>query len=917
MTRVEVAGAVGLQERRPTPRARNQVPHLPAGAVERRVLLDRLETQGSQILLVCAPAGFGKTTLLAQWSRRISAQGHAAAWVTCTDRGGGPAALFADLREALALALKDVQPRTSGQLMELAEPTSTSVESELDALLMLLDELRVPLDLVVDDLHVAQAAGALPVLESLAVHLPDTVRLALGSRVEPQPLATNLRLRGGLLALTEAELALTRAEVAEVVAESGGDALTDDLLSAAEALTNDLMAQTDGWPAAVRLGVLAARGTAAGPQASPPLSDNPAISDYLTREVESALPGDALALLRDTAVVSELTPRLAAALSGRADAGEVLQRLFRAQALVRRIGSGEPVFVVHALLRAHLLARLAALDVDAPKRQHARAARWLADEGLTARALDHAVAAEDRALTANLLRSWGPRLLLTDGARTIVDALATVPDDLWDSHLAGLAVLARAESGDLAGARAALVRAGTLTAVHTRTEGASPADQGSPPLLRIAQFHVRRLEGRADDPELPEAFGDVLAWRLVGASSADALDRHLLLLVTRGQWAFAAGRYDDSWRDLQLALDLASTYRRDRIALQAMSTLAGVPALVGDAAGADRYATDALSLIEGRGWATHPALANLYTAGAWAASLMLEPHRAEQMMGRAFEALRDNVDPEYAAYAGMVEATLFAERTGDPAPAMALLARLAQGGAATQVTPGLRPVAAMSRVRIMLKRADILGAEAAIADFRRWFPGTADPLIARAQLKAAQGLWKECLAALGTVGERALPVVTPLYHVVLPLLESVAKERLGQRSSAQGALLRTLAVAAPRGVVRPFWEAGPTMRRMLERQRGQFGAHEDFVATVLLRWDAVEAAAESKPVVADVDGVALTPRELEVLRALPSLSTAEELAAEQVVTVNTIRTHMRALYRKLGVRTRRDAVRRGRELGLL
>lgn len=367
MTTAEVVDLGGFPERRPAPRARIQVPDLPEGAVERRVLLDRLETEDQQVLLACAPAGFGKTTLLAQWSRRISTQGYAAAWVTCTD-GGGPAALFADLREALALALRDAAPRTSDQLMELAEPTSASVESELDALLMLLDELRVPLALVVDDLHVAEAAGALPVLDSLAVHLPGTVRLALGSRVEPQPLATSLRLRGGLLELTEAELALTRAGVAEVVTESGAEDLTDELMS-----------QTEGWPAAVRLGVLAARGTAAGPGAPPPLSDNPAMSDYLMREIESALPADALALLRDTAVVHELTPRLAAALSGRADAGEVLERLFRTQALVRRIGSGEPVYVVHALLRAHLLARLAALDAGAPRRQHAQAARWLAD----------------------------------------------------------------------------------------------------------------------------------------------------------------------------------------------------------------------------------------------------------------------------------------------------------------------------------------------------------------------------------------------------------------------------------------------------------------------------------------------------------------------------------------------------------
>ena len=387
--------------------------------------------------------------------------------------------------------------------------------------------------------------------------------------------------------------------------------------------------------------------------------------------------------------------------------------------------------------------------------------------------------------------------------------------------------------------------------------------------------------------------------------------------MSRGQWEFATGRYDASWGDLRLALDLASTHRRDHVMLLAMSTLSVVPALVGDAATVDRYVGDVLSRIEDRGWATHPAMANVYAAGAWSASLMLLPERAEQMIGLAHEALRGNVDPEYATYTALVDATLAATRDDDPTPALALLARLAQSGPSAELTPALRTFPAMQRVRIRLARGDLVGAQDAAADFERWFPGTGDAVIARAQTHAAGGMWEPCLADLALVVDRSLPVTVRVYDIVLPMLESVAQERLGRRSAARGALLRALAVAAPRGVVRPFWEAGPTMRAMLERQRGRFGVHDDFVATILQRWEAVDAAAGHRPIVADVDGVALTPRELEVLRSLPSLMTAEELATAEMVSVNTIRTHMRSLYRKLGVRTRRDAVRRGRELGLL
>ncbi|MCU0282556.1 MAG: LuxR C-terminal-related transcriptional regulator [Candidatus Nanopelagicales bacterium] len=895
--------------RAPSLRARIQVPQLPEGVVERQALLDRLDAELRQggVLLLRAAAGFGKTTLLAQWAQRPAAEGRAVAWVTCTERADDPAALFVDVRDALALALRDAAPRASAQLLELAVPSDRSTGSEVEALLMLLDDLPTPPVLVLDDLHTVRASPSLALLEALVLGLPAGVGLALGTRAEPRALLTALRLGTRLVEVTEVELALTRAEVAQVVGEAGGDPGT---------LTHALLAQTEGWPAAVRLGVLAAH-NARPDWVGLRLSDDPSMADFLDREIEAVLPLEAVALLRATAVVSELSPRLAAALSGRPDAGAILEQLFRTQALVRRTGGAEPTFVVHTLVRAHLLASLAAGDVDAPARQHAAAARWLADAGQPERALDHAVAARDPELTAALLRLRAPRLLVAGRMPALVQALATIPPSHWDPDLVGLAALTRAAQGDLAGARGALLRGAALTAAGQAVPSAR-APAGAPSLLRVAEFHVRRLEGSPQAPDIPEGFADVLAWQADAAPGDADLDRQLILLVTRGQWEFATGRYEASWDDLRLALDLATTHRRDHLMLLAMSTLSAVPALMGDAAGADRYVGEVLSRIEDRGWATHPAMANVFAVGAWAASLGLLPERAEQMIAAAHEALHGNVDPEYATYTALVDATLAATRFEDPTPALALLARLAEGGPGAELTPALRAFPAMQRVRIRLARGDLPGAQDAAADFERWFPGTGDPLIARAQTHAAAGRWEPCLADLREVTGRSLPVAVPVYEVVLPMLESVAEERLGRRSHARGALLRAMAVAAPRGVMRPFSEAGPVMRIMLERQRGRFGGHDDFVDTILQRWDAVDAAGHGRsPIRADGDGIALTPRELEVLRALPSLMTAEELASAQTVSVNTIRTHMRSLFRKLGVRTRRDAVRRARELGLL
>ncbi len=899
---VDIAGASAeLVGTASVPRSRIQVPDVPLGAVRREELLERIwiNSDGPRVLLVNAAAGYGKTTLLAQWAHLCLAEGRPVAWVTCGERHSDPAVLFVDVRDALALALQEWSPGISARLMDLAIPTPESIDSVFDELVMVLDELTRSVVMVLDDLHAVQAPGSDAVTEAFAVGLPRTVHLALGMRSAPQPLRTTLRLKERLIEVTAADLALTVEQVAEVVWEAGEDPT---------ALAEVLHKQTEGWPAAVRLGVMAARGGSLGEERALPLTYDPAVSDYLTREILATLPAAAASLLRDTAVVSEMNPGLAASMSGRPDAGQILEQLFATQALVRRIGTTEPWYVVHSLLRSHLIAELAAADVSGPARQHVAAAQWLVDHDRPDRALAHAVAAGDRELIAGLLRTGGARLVVTGSSAVALESLDVVGAAHWDDDLLGLAALARVATGDLEGARR------LLADVAVQYPASAAPQLAGPPLLRVAQFSVRRLEGRPNDPELPGAFRDVLQWQANPRPDTADLDRQLLLLVSRGQWNYSTGRNQASWDDLRLALDLATVHRRDIVTLQCMSTLTSVPAFAGQAEAAARYVDDVLGLVADRGWATHPPVANIYAAGAWAAALMLQPARAERMIDRARTALRGNVDPDYASLVALVEAMLQGDQPGDPSRAMDVLARFAQGGPNAELTPILRAFAAMQRVRIMLRRGDAAGTEAAVADLQSWVPGTADAQLGLAQLEAMRGDWEACLALVQDVGARALAVEVPATDIVVPLLGAVALARLGRRPESRDWLRRALEVAEPRGVIRPFYDLGAVVRELLEEQRGQLGVHEAFVATVLGRWDAVDRDAGPD---GGAGAVALTRRERDVLRELPTLMTAEEIADAQLVSVNTIRTHMRALYHKLGVRTRRDAVRRGRELGLI
>lgn len=898
----------------PAPRARIQVPHRAVGALERTTVLDDMShgtmSRGA-VVLVCAPAGYGKTTLLTQWAARATAVGHSVAWVTCSEMQADPASLFLDVRDAMALALADDAPQISGDVIDLAAPTPAATDSPLGALAVLLDELPSPLTLILDDVHALDDPASLALVEDLALRTSTGLHLALGTRTEPQPLLAELRMRVPVVEIRTPELALTPAEVARLVREAGGDA----------EMAVTLTEQTQGWPAAVRLGVVAAGTGLAGGRATTPLIRDSSIAGFLS-SVLAGLDPQAVSVLRDTAVAAELEPGLARALTGRADAEKILARLCRAQLLVRRMGSAHTTYIVHGLLRSHVLADLAAEDPDSPRRKHAVAASWFAAHGNPGLALQHASRAADPALLRSLIHRAGAHLVATGRSPDLLDALEALPRHVWDADTLGLAALAWADQGDIATARHLLsVREpGPTPAASARSTDQAPYTVevdpcALPPLCRVAAFHVRRLEGRPEDPALPVAFADVLAWQPDPSPPPEDVDTLLLLLVSRGQWEYAVGRYEESWADLRLALGLATLHRRDRITLQAMGTLAGVPAIRGDAAGADYYVSAALELIESRGWSRHPAMANIYAAGAWAASLMLLPDRAGQMILRAEEAVAGTVDPEYTSSTAAIGTPLRAERPGEAEQALATLAGFAHGGTPGGLTPAAQVWAGMQRVRILLRLGDLAGAAVAVRDLEVRWPGRADPLVARAQLHQARGEWAACRAVLHRVQSSSTGFAAPANEIVAPLLACLVAHAAGDNDEARLALRRALDIAGPRGVVRPFWDAGPVVRTLLQAQTGRFGIHEDFVSTILRRWEQMPSSQQPRSLLRG--GVLLTPREVEILRELPSLMTAAELAAEHVVSVNTIRTHMRTLYQKLGAHTRRDAVRRGRELGFL
>ncbi len=872
------------------PRPRITLPELGGHLVSRPALLDALDHVGEQhtVALVCAPAGYGKTVLLTQWGWRHRLEDSAVAWVTCKPRDCEASTLFTTVRDALALAVKDTSPADADRLMQLAQPTADSLESSLAQLLMAVSQCRSGITLVLDDVHHLQGDRHSEVLEAVILGLTSAgARVALGSRTEPVKLMNRLRLLGQVTVVEAADLALSREQIEELFT-----ACSPELL-------DSVYQQTQGWPAAVRFAVLAAMSGSENDI----VSHDPALASYLSSEVLGLLPAPAVAVLRSTAVVEEISADLAVHLTGRADAGRILDDLFRSQYLIRRIAGQQPWYVVHTLLRQQLLSDLAADDARAPQRQNAAAARWFADQGLPEPALRHARSSGDPSLLGDLVGANGMRLIAAGATEYLIECLDEVSRS--DDRFVGLAALARAESGDLQGARRVL----------SRSAGSPPLPAGSagPSTLQTAQFCVRRLEGSISDVDLDPG---VLAWEPAESPDADNLDRDLLLLLHRGQWLFAVGDYENSFEDLRRALRLASDYRRDRIALRCMATLAGSHAIAGESRAQTRYAEEVLGLIEARGWATVPALANIYSSAAWAAHNQMLPARAELMINRAHAALQASADPEYVTHATLVDAALQLDRAGDVKDALMALDKLARGGQAFQLTPKLRSFAAVQRVRICLRAGDLTGAQEAIALVRMIAPTAADSTLCEALVEHSRDRWELVADLLDRIERDQLPLAVRAHEITLLLMQSLAARRANRRFASRTLLLEALALAGPRGVLRPFFEVGPAVHEMLTEHRGQLGVHEESAGTILARWADLEAFHDQVPHGQDRPAV-LTPRQMEVLRELPTLMTVEEIAAVHHVSPNTIRTHMRQLYGKLGVHTRRDAVRRGRELDLL
>jgi LuxR family maltose regulon positive regulatory protein len=862
---------------------------------------------GPEVLLACAPAGYGKTTVLAELAEDRRARGLPVAWVTC-DRDLDGGSLWNAVIDAVRVA---VQPR-SGAVSALQAPSGPPDPGFVASVLGTVRTAAPDLVLVLDDAHQVVDADALAGIRLLVEWADPGLRVALGCRFEP-PVGLHLvRLTGRLHEVRASDLAFTLEEADAFW--DGHDLDLDDGVRAA------IHALTEGWPAGLRMAALSLESGGDPERFVEQWSgaDRP-VADYLAGEVLARLPDDVLTFLQRTSIVDEVDVDLAAHLSGRPDAGVLLDELAHQGALVGSLDRHGTWFRYHSLLRTYLKAALRRHHPDEVVRLHAAAARWFLDRGQPAAALEHACAAEDPDLVDGILHTHGLSLLLAGAGASVRRAITEVPRGARATpavlvHRALLAV----DDGDLVQADEA------LAALAAQPDDGHDARLTS--LRRAAALHRARLAADLDQARTSGLVADSGTTDLPPDLDPDV---RLLVLGDRGALRLVEGEYALAREDLHRAIDLARAARLPSIQLYCMNLVAGAHLAGSDFVGARLAAEKAITFAAERGWGQSPALAYSYSLAGWTSFQGLRPTDAAFWAATAIDVIEASPVTIDVEVEGATRAEAAIIDFDNPPERRAALDRLERASAWREEHGGSPVLAAMvapHEVRMCLGLGEWQRAERAVARAEQLLGTGGDVLVLQAQLAAARGRPMDARRLLAPVLSGRLVPLRDTAVSAAWLLEALLASRAERGPAATEALLTALRLAAPTGACRPFFDAGTEVHGLLTALHGRAGHLEPFLDRVVtgitdvLEWQRA-AAVESDggrgtPTSAPAGGW-LTERELVVLRDLPSMMTLGEIGTAQGISLNTVKTHVRSIYAKLGVGTRREAISSARGLGLL
>ena len=900
------------------------VPRSHPGLVPRPRLAEQLDQGlGRGLILACAPAGYGKTALLADWARRGRLP---VAWLSLDTADNDPARFWRYVVAALDRACPGTSERV-GPL--LGPPAPPSFERLLEALI---NELAARLGdgealLVLDDYHVISAEPVHSSLRFLLEQRPPGLRIILASRSDPPLSLARYRARGQLAELRAAELRFTVEEAAALLqqlAAPPAETLPDADVRA-------LAARTEGWAAGLQLAGLSLRGQddVAGFVAAFTGSHR-YVLDYLAEEVLERQGEYVRTFLLETSVLERLSGPLCDAVTGRAGNQVMLEHVEQAGLFLAPLDEVRGWWRYHHLFADLLRARLHDEQPGRVSQLHRAAAAWYEEHGLADDAIQHAVAASDMTWAARLIEQHYEAVFYSRGeAATIQRWMSALPDELvWSRSRLLLAQAQLANASGRAGAAGPLLDAAERASEASADEPLeAKASRGTGLLadvtggIAIERAYLAALRG---DPEATAEFASRALTELgEGEQMRSSRARVLLAVALR-----LRGRLAEAERVLVSAI--AGWQAADQHAVTAWGCyhLGQAQRGQGRLDAAAQTFRRALEITAVRGRPPLPAAGPAYVGMAQVAYQRNELDTALGHVTEGIALCRLFVHTAPLAE-GLMTLAWIRQASGDPAGA------LDASGAAMEAAPGpvglLNPVPAQ-RAWLRLAQGDL--AEATSWTQENGLGPCDEPDYLRelghlvlAQLLLAQGRPGQALALLDRLHTAALDQYRTGSVIEVGALRALALSGSGDEAAAVASLSDTLSLACPQGYVRVFADKGPPMAALLTRlgavQKGGHAAEAWVPLGCLARlqraFDAGHTSADGAKRITVVSGLVeqLTSRELEVVEMLAAGRSNQAIASQLVVTVNTVKKHVSHILAKLGAVNRTEAVARARELGLI
>ena len=876
------------------------VPGVPDWTVP-RPRITKLIAEGARwypLTVVTGPPGAGKTMALALWA---ASEAGRVAWVSLDDYDNQPGVFWAYVAAALRRSGAAV-PRTPS-----AAPRGRAADHAF--LLRLASALAAqdpPVTLVIDDLHVLTEPAVCGELDFLLRNVGPALRVVISARADPLLPLHRYRLAGELTEIRAGDLEFSAAEAGLLMAQHGCTLPADTL----ECLTR----RTEGWAAGLRLAAISM-----GSHPDPArfvrelITEDSALTGYLVEEVLSAQPSEVREVLLSTSILEQVSAEAASELTGDERAGAILSAAAHANAFVQPAGDGwyryQTLFaeVLRLKLRHEYPGRVTAL--------HRRAARWYERNGSLTEAVRHAAQAGDWPLAAGMVVDGLAigEILEPRGGRSLAAALRGMPHgDAWTEPQPYLVSAAAAvAAGQPESAAAALDAADGI--LERRPASQEAADQEAAGGLAAAVIRLAAARRAGDLPAAAAAASraEALVGQVADGPGQPARHRRIRarMLADCGAVELWSGHLDEAARVLDAAAAAAAAAGGEHERASCLGQLALVEALRGRLRRAVRLATEAAAVADAQ---QPPAQHQAPAAPAALAWVHLERGELREARGRLKQvdvALGASPDRLIGAVACLIAACVgLAEGRGDVAAQFVARAR-----SGWSVPAWLEQRLSLAESRACVVAGDSRAALAAAERAGRDAPLAAAVALADAWAAAGDGAnARRVLApALAAAGEAPERVRLQAWLVNARLSYGSGDAVRGRRSLASALRLAEreqlrLPFVMERGWIGPLLRRDPELART--HRRLFTPARRPDQPPALPRPPEPAAVAAVEP---------LTEREREVLRHVSGMLNTAEVASEMYISVNTVKSHLKSIYRKLAAAHRGEAVRRARQLELI